>query len=207
MAVVMLDVGGRNGESTEEFVRWPFDHIYTFEPMPAQYANIVAKFADEPRVTPCNFGLSDRYGKFPVYGSDDRGEASVFADKVDIHDDTSTDCLFVNASAIVAGLPEDDTIYMKLNCEGSEIAILNDLIGSGQIARIAAFRVEFDISRVPGHELEADLLLERLREIGYDRYTIGSNARITPQGLVDDVPQVGSHHERLHAWLESVWQF
>jgi hypothetical protein len=131
----------------------------------------------------------------------------VFADKVDIHDDTSTDCYFVNASAIVAALNVDYTIYMKLNCEGSEIAILNDLIGSGQIARIAAFRVEFDISRVPGHELEADLLLERLREIGYDRYTIGSNARITPQGLVDDVPQVGSHHERLHAWLESVWQF
>jgi FkbM family methyltransferase len=205
MAVVMLDVGSRNGESLGEFVRWPFDVIHAFEPMPAQFANIVKDHTDE-RIYRHNFGLSDVSGTLPVYGSDDRGEASVFQAKVDIHDQQVTECRFMRATTFFeTALSPDDTIYMKLNCEGSEIAILNDLIGSGQIGRVAAFRVEFDISRVPGHELEADLLLERLREIGYDRYTIGSNARITPQGLVDDVPQVGSHHERLHAWLESVW--
>jgi FkbM family methyltransferase len=204
MAVVMLDVGARNGESLGEFVRWPFDVIHAFEPMPAQFANIVRDHTD-PRIEAHNFGLSDVTALRSVYGSDERGEASVFQAKVDIHDDTSTECQFVKASEFFAELDPLDTIYMKLNCEGSEIAILNDLIGSGQIERVAAFRVEFDISRVPGHELEADLLLERLDAIGYDRYTIGSNARITPQGLVDDVPQVGSHHDRLHAWLESVW--
>ncbi len=201
---ILLDVGARNGESLGEFVNWPFDRIYAFEPMPAQFAN-ASSAIDDPRVVVFNHGLSDETTTKTMYGSDDWGEASVFASKVDIHDQATTVCDFVRASEFFAELPDAD-IYMKLNCEGSEIAILNDLIDSGQIERVNAFRVEFDISRCVGFEDESDRLLARLAEIGYDRYTIGSNARITDAGLVDDVPQVGTHHERLHAWLVSVWR-
>jgi FkbM family methyltransferase len=202
---ILLDVGARNGESLGEFVKWPFDAIHAFEPMHAQYDNACAA-TDDPRVTVHNDGLSNETGTMTMYGSDDRGEASVYASKVDIHDQATTVCDFVRASEFFARFPAWTDIYMKLNCEGSEIAILHDLIDSGQLDRVKAFRVEFDISRCVGFEDEADRLLERLDEIGYDRYTIGSNARITDQGLVDDVPQVGTHHERLHAWLDSVWR-
>jgi FkbM family methyltransferase len=202
---IMLDVGARNGESLGEFVRWPFDKIHAFEPMHTQYEN-ARNATDDPRVTVYNYGLSNETGTMTMYGSDDRGEASVYASKVDIRDGTTTVCNFVRASKFFESLP-DATIYMKLNCEGSEIAILHDLIDSGQLERVRAFRVEFDISRCVGFEDEADRLLARLDEIGYDRYTIGSNARITPQGLVDDVPQVGTHHERLEAWLtDLIWR-
>lgn len=200
----MLDVGSRNGESLEEFVRWPFDVIHAFEPMPEQFANIVERITD-PRVVAHNFGLSDVTGTKTMYGSDVHGEASVFASKWDVDSRVSTECEFVEAAEFFGSLP-DATIYMKLNCEGSEVAILHNLLDAGLLERVAAFRVEFDISRVPDQDGEADRLLARLEACGYDRFTIGSDARIVNGSLVDRVPQVGSHHDRLHAWLESVWQ-
>ncbi len=201
----MLDVGSRNGESLEEFVRWPFDVIHAFEPMPAQFANVEVLAETDQRVQAHNFGLSDRSGTFLVYGDDTRGEASVFSTKVDVDPQTITACTFADVvEFFTSHIEPDDTVYMKLNCEGSEVAILDALLASGQLFTVKAVRVEFDISRVPGHENDADTLLARLDDAGYRGVTIGSNARLTPQGLVDDVPQVGSHHDRLRAWLEAV---
>lgn len=200
---IMLDVGARNGESLEEFVRWPFREIHAYEPMPGPYANIPTT---DPRVHAYNYGLSDRAGTQTIYGDDQQGEASVYADKVDIHTTTTTQCHFEEASHVVGAIPTPYRIYMKLNCEGSEIPILHNLCDTGLIHRIYAFRVEFDISRVPGHDTDADDILARLASLNYTNYTIGSNARITPRGLVDDVEQVGVHADRMRRWLEQVWR-
>ncbi len=197
---MLLDVGSRNGESLEEFVRWDFDVIHAFEPMPAPFANIVAAFGDHPRVVAHNFGLSNVTGTLPVYGADHMGEASVFPTKWDVDSRTVTDCEFVDATEFFREHVTEG-VFVKLNCEGSEIAILNNLLDSGELWKAAAVRVEFDISRVPDHAHEADLLLARLDEAGFDRLTIGSDARIVNGGLVDRVPQEGTHHGRLAAWL------
>lgn len=201
---MLLDVGARNGESLEEFVRWDFDVIHAFEPMPEQFANV--ERIDDPRIEAHNFGLSDVTGPLAMYGSDQWGEASVFPSKVDLDSSVVSECEFVRASEFFAEhVPDDATVFVKFNCEGSEIAILHDLLDSGEFWKIDAFRVEFDISRCVGHEGEADGLLARLAEVGFSRYTIGSDARLENGRLVDRVPQVGTHHERLHAWLESVF--
>jgi FkbM family methyltransferase len=202
MVRIILDVGSRNGESLEEFVRWGFDVIHAFEPMPGPFANIVATYGDDPRVEAHNYGLSDHTGTMPVYGSDAVGEASVFASKVDLDSRVVTECAFVDVADVFDGFA-DASVFVKLNCEGSEVAILNRLIDTGHIDRIEALRVEFDISRCPGHEHEADEVIARLAEVGFDRLTIGSNARLTPAGLVDDVQQVGVHADRMRAWLEA----
>lgn len=205
MATVMLDVGARNGESLEEFLRWDFDTVYAFEPMPAQYDGIVARF-DDPNLVVNNYGLSDMTGTKVMYGADIHGEASVFASKVDLDASVTTECQFRRASEFFEeSIAFGDIVYMKLNCEGSEVAILNDLIDSGQLWKVKCFRVEFDISRCVGFEHEADKILARLDAIGYTNYTIGSDARLVNGGLVDRVAQEGTHHGRLRAWLESVW--
>ncbi len=200
----MLDVGSRNGESVEEFVRWPFDLIHAFEPMPAQFQNIVAAFCDNPKVVAHNCGLSDRKGVFPVYGADENGEASLFQSKVDIHDATVTQCRFLEASWFFKNyITADDDVLMKLNCEGAEVPILHNLMDSGEIKNVRALRVELDISRCVGFEHEADMLIDRL-EAQHVNYTVGSDARLVNGGLVDRVEQVGTHHERLRAWLTAV---
>lgn len=202
----MLDVGSRNGESLEEFVRWEFDRIYSFEPMPTQHARIVEQFADDPRVVAYQFGLSDVTGVKQMFGADEHGEASVFATKSDLNPSVVTDARFMEAALWTTYVLTDDAdVYMKLNCEGSEVAILNNLMDHDELRKVKAFRVELDISRVRGHEHEADELLARLDEVGYTAYTVGSDARFVNGGLVDRVPQVGTHHGRLHDWLESVW--
>jgi FkbM family methyltransferase len=202
----MVDVGSRNGESLEEFVRWDFDRIYSFEPMPVQHSRIRERFADDPRVVAYGFGLSDMTGLKHMYGADEHGEASVFATKSDLDASVVSEARFLEAALWFAYvIDDDDDVWLKLNCEGSEVAILNNLMDRDELRRVKAFRVEFDISRVRGHEHEADLLLARLDEYGYTDFTIGSDARFENGGLVDRVPQVGTHHGRLHDWLESVW--
>ncbi len=204
MGAVMLDVGSRNGESVEEFVRHDFDTIHAFEPMPAQFQNMVHAFADNPVVVLHNCGLSDRKGVFPVYGADDNGEASLFQTKVDIHDTTVTQCRFLEASWFFkTHIADDDDVLMKLNCEGAEVPILHNLMDTGEIRKVRALRVELDISRVIGHEHEADMLIDRM-EAQHVNYTIGSDARLVNGGLVDRIVQEGSHHDRLHQWLDSV---
>lgn len=198
----LLDIGSRNGESLEEFVRWDFEIIHSFEPMPAQYANIVAAFGDDDRVITHNFGLSDVTGTKLMYGADDKGEASVFSTKIDLDSSVVTECSFVEASAFFAEHVEAG-VFVKMNCEGSEVAILHNLMDSGEIAKIRALRFEMDISRVPDHAHEADVLLARL-----DRhevpYVVSSDARLVNGGLVERMDTSGTHHERLHAWLTSV---
>lgn len=198
----MFDIGSRNGESIEEFLRWPFETIHAFEPMPVQAANIAATYGTNPRVVAHHCGVSDQTGIFPVYGTDDHGEASLFPTKVDLDARTVTDCRFMRASTVFEEYVTDPVI-VKLNCEGAEVAILNDLMDTGQIKNVYAVRIEFDISRVLGHEHEADQLIARLDDHNVN-YTIGSDARIVNGQLIDRIPQLGTHHERLHQWLASV---
>ncbi len=202
--MIILDIGSRNGESLEEFVRWPFEVIHAFEPMPAQFANVQTLAATDERIAAHNYGLSDTTATKTMYGADENGEASVFATKVDLDPSVTTDCAFVEASTFFADL--DDGVIVKMNCEGSEVAILNNLLDSGEIWKISALRFEMDISRCVGHEEEADLLLARLDEAGFDRYVVSSDARLVNGGLVERMDTSGTHHERLHGWLESVWE-
>ena len=56
----------------------------------------------------------------------------------------------------------DEPLIVKMNCEGAEIAILNDLFDGGTIHRIDHLTVDFDIRRVPGKEAWADVLIGKL---------------------------------------------
>lgn len=181
---VLLDIGAHDGQ-TLQAVTSLFDRIYAFEPMPAQFSHLVEQYDNYPNVTLCNFGLADSTGERKVYGTNESMEASLYPDKFDADESVVTVCEFRKASDVFADLPYGLTV--KLNCEGAEVEIFNDLIDSGQIWKIANVLVDFDVRKIPGMEhLEAQTLA-RLKAIGFDRYC--------------SWPPGETHQDRIRAWL------
>ena len=195
--MIFLDIGSHNGQTLEEVTdpKYGFADIIAFEPMPVQFAQLEERFGGNRTVTLCNYGLSDQTAMLSVYGSNAICEASVYPTKADVDQSQVTECRFVEASTFFrAELPvEGETVIVKMNCEGSEVPILNNLIDSGEIWKITAMTFDLDIRRVAGHEHEADALLERLAGIGFDRFQVSGEAFIE-----------GTHREKIADWLGKV---
>ncbi|ATW51762.1 hypothetical protein CGZ69_32135 [Streptomyces peucetius subsp. caesius ATCC 27952] len=162
---IFLDVGAHYGESLDVALdpRWGFDEIYSFEP--AHSCQRVLRGFRDKRVRVVPAGLSRATGPTTLFGAGALG-ASVYADKANLGSDVgqetislvrATDWVFANTSA-------DDEIYVKLNCEGSECDVLEDLLDSGAISRITSLYVDFDVRKIPSQAHRQGAVEERLRE-------------------------------------------
>jgi FkbM family methyltransferase len=191
--VIFLDVGAHEGQTLDEVTKpgYRFNRVYAFEPMPAQYGQLVDRFGGDPRVTLCKFGLADRTGTLSLYGDNTAMEASLHPTKRDVDASVVTECRFVRASEFFAeNVAAGDIVVVKLNCEGAEIVILGDLIDSGEIWKLANVMIDFDIRKVAGFEHQEHELLDRFAGIGFDRYS-----------LCDDVMVGATHQDRIANWL------
>src|SRR4029079_3061790 len=63
-----------------------------------------------------------------------------------------------------------DRVWMKLNCEGSEVAILNDLLRSGEATKLANVLIDFDAARVPEMRDAVEELDRMLPNAPFDYY-------------------------------------
>lgn len=190
--MIFLDVGAHEGQTLEVALRYGFDRIYAFEPMPDQYAALVRRFGRLADVSLCNYGLTDRTASLRVYGTNEEMEASIYAAKADVDSDVVTECEFVEASEFFADHVSGGAV-VKLNCEGSEIPILDNLLDTGEIWKVANVMIDFDVRKIPGQEQHEDLLLERFRSVGFGRYS-----------LREDVMLGETHAERIGCWLDLV---
>src|SRR5207253_9815138 len=64
-------------------------------------------------------------------------------------------------------LREDDHVYLKLNCEGSECDILDDLLDSGEIRKVRSALVDFDVRKFPSLAHREPEVRGRLEASGY----------------------------------------
>jgi FkbM family methyltransferase len=186
---VFLDVGAHEGSSLNA-VRDPkygFDRIYCFEPASGCWPALESVV--DSRVTVCRFGLWNATQEHPLYDPGSRG-ASVFADKFK---ERPTDELarFVRASDwFREHLAEGDEIYLKLNCEGAECDIAEDLLDSGELARVRSVMIDPDVRKIPSQEHRERELGERLREAGLTNYF-----------MERDVMVGDTHRARVQNWL------
>lgn len=162
---VFLDVGAHYGESLDIALdpRWGFERIYSFEPSGA-CRRILRGFRDSRvRIVPA--GLSTRAGEATLYGAGLLG-ASVYADKGQHarHLEAEVIALIRATDWLRANTSPDDEIYLKLNCEGSECDVLDDLLDSGAIDRIRSVYVDFDVRKVPSQAHRQALIERRLHE-------------------------------------------
>ena len=189
---IFLDVGAHTGETLaialEE--KYAFDKIYCFEPV--KECCDVIRGLDDKRVEVCEYGLWNKNSAEKIYNAKTKG-ASLFRDKFRT-EVPSRDIKLVKASEwFNQNLTIEDTIYLKLNCEGAECAILDDLIDSGEYKKIDVLMVDFDVRKIPSQkhlmgEMKAKLNKIGLPKIFYiDEYNLGR----------------GTHNYFTHFWLDS----
>jgi FkbM family methyltransferase len=186
---VFLDVGAHEGSSLNA-VRDPkygFDRIYCFEPAHGCWAALEA--VTDSRVTVCHFGLWNATREHPLYDPGSRG-ASIFSDKFK-EQPADEMAQFVRATDwFRENLGADDEIYMKLNCEGAECDIAEDLLDSGELARVRSLMIDPDVRKIPSQAHREQELGERLRSAGLTNYF-----------MERDVMVGDTHRERVQNWL------
>jgi hypothetical protein len=186
---VFLDVGAHEGESLNAVrdPKYAFDLIYCFEPASSCWPALEA--LRDPRVTVCRFGLWDRTCEQQLYDAGSIG-ASLFADKFR---STPRDepARFERATDWFRGnLADGDEIYLKLNCEGAEAAIVEDLLESGELARVQSAMIDPDVRKIPSQAHREGELRARLRASGLANYV-----------MEEDVMVGATHRDRIQNWL------
>jgi FkbM family methyltransferase len=186
MSRVFLDVGANIGQTLVAVTALPFDRIYCFEPV-SQHWEVLRKLANA-RTSVEEFGLSNRNGNMPVYDPGSQG-ASMWAREG--RPTTQAVCQFRKASEwFLANIHDGDTVYMKLNCEGAECDILDDLVASGEFDKVAFTLVMFDALKIAA--LHDTLAATKGRLQAYSKPRLLSSTEIPPNK---------THAGRIRGWL------
>ena len=144
---VFLDVGAHVGESLLPAMdpRYRFDRIVCFEPVQACCA-VLERLVDG-RVEICRFGLGMESGQQVIHDPGSLGAS--------FHAEGSSEGRIETVEIRRASdwfrdeVAEDDDVFLKLNCEGSECDIIEDLLRSGEIRKVNSALVDFDVRKLP----------------------------------------------------------
>ena len=194
---IFLDVGGHEGQTLNEVVKatYLFDEIYCFEPMPAQYDVLLKKFGHISNLKIMNYGLLNANTSQNIYGTNNDLGASIYQNKSDLDNrNVSTMCNFIDVSEFFKeNISENDTVIMKLNCEGSETLILSSLIESKEIFKIDNVMIDFDVRKIVGHQHEEHEVMDKFKQINFSNYSLENTVMIG-----------NSHESRIGNWLNSL---
>lgn len=189
---IFLDVGAHTGQTLaialEE--KYNFEKIVCFEPV-LECCDELRKY-DDKRVQVCEFGLWNENCTKQIYNPKSKG-ASIFKDKFK-DEPISIPVNLVRASDWFSqNIKAEDNVYVKLNCEGAEVAILDNLINTNEYKKIDVLMVDFDVRKIPSQKHlmnEMKLRLNKLNipKIFYiDEYRLGK----------------GTHSYFTHYWLDN----
>jgi FkbM family methyltransferase len=190
---VFLDVGAHVGETVDALLdpKYRFERIVCFEPV-ASCREALRQFAD-PRIEIMPFGFSNRTCELQMFGAGTLA-GSVFPDMVGVNEQPPEVCRFVRASEwFRENIHVGDTVFLKLNCEGSECDIIEDLLASGDFERIFASMIDFDVRKIPSQRYREAEVRQMLVESGLKNYR-----------YCDDVMIGSTHIARIQNWLHEV---
>lgn len=202
---VFLDIGAHWGETLEEALSpvWRFDIVYAFEPDPEAVRILEQKFAPDiasGKLILVPAALSNRDGEADLFGGNEGGGASLYAEKTNIDATKHEKVQLISSTAFFrAHFTSSDLILAKLNCEGGEVDILQDLAASGEIQKIARLVVDFDIRKVRGKRRQARATIEAMRKAGFSRFLltenvmIGADARARTRNAIAHMPEARAY--------------
>jgi FkbM family methyltransferase len=147
---VVVDLGARHGDWSDLIRRKYSPKIYCFE--------VVTQF--------CNQLISKGYNTFCLAVSDkkEKIKVGVFESEASIfYEDSNFEAEAIPASEIFNLIGQDKIDLMKINVEGAEYPILNELINSGNISKITNLQVQFHLFDNSENN-EYDTLFQKLSE-------------------------------------------
>ena len=196
MAKVFLDVGGFKGHSSLAALDpiFGFDRIFCFEPCP-EAAKIIRQITDN-RLVVDEAALSNRDGASQLFNSGSLG-ASLFKDAPDYQPSSlQTDTAFewiqtIDVARFISAYTASyDEIWIKLNCEGSELDIITSIIKAGLNGRIANSLIDLDAKKIPSLQAKWQSVMALVKEIKM------------PYSLPEDVQyHMVTNYGGIHNWL------
>jgi FkbM family methyltransferase len=189
---VFLDVGAHRGQTLNAVLdpQLRFDKIVCFEPASACWDYL--KAVEDPRVSIKHFGLWDRDCKAPIFEPGSQ-TAGLWKKDEGRFDETQV-CKFKRASEWVReNIAYGDVVFLKLNCEGAECDILDDLLDSGEFVKINFVMIDFDVRKISSQAHREAEIKARLERFGFPRVAYAK------QVMCGD-----THADRIKNWLRLV---
>ena len=135
---VVVDAGGYHGGWTEAIWEKFKPHIFVLEPLNSYYSKIKEKFKSQEKIIVYNYGLSSKEGDFLI--NLDNDSSSIYKPGSGVETvKMKTFELFLQDSGI------DKIDLMKINIEGSEYELLEDIIEKGLHNRVSNIQVQFHV--------------------------------------------------------------
>ncbi len=163
---IFVDIGSHFGESIFKVLNpeLKIDKIYAYEPSSIAFDR-VSKIKDS-RLTVKKIALGAENGHVDLFSSGSLG-ATTFSDKKGITKANKERVLVRSASEELSDILESGAeVFMKINCEGGELDILENLKTSGLILKCTHLYVDWDARKVPS-------LAERYSAVRRDVESLG----------------------------------
>lgn len=159
----VFDVGGYEGQWASDLFSKYQPIIHIFEPV-AQFAkNITERFKENEKITVHNFGLSDKTEVSEIAVVHD--QSSVF-----LESGTNEKINLISVSSFIKENNIHSIDLIKINIEGGEYPLLENLIASGDITKCKNIQVQFHYF-VPNAEERVRILRESLEKTHTLTYT------------------------------------
>jgi len=147
---IFLDVGAHRGQTLAAVLPLDFDRIHCFEPVRDCWIDL-RRLADRRTVIE-PFGLwAGENGQARIFDPGTMGAGLWIKDKRrrDLPVQTES-CYFRNAVEwFRENVKAEDTVYLKLNCEGCECEIIDSLLHNGEFTRkVDYMMVDFDARKI-----------------------------------------------------------
>jgi FkbM family methyltransferase len=190
MMKVFLDVGAHRGQTLAAALEKDFDRIYCFEPV-SQHWPVLAEMADK-RTTVNKYGLWNKTAEIELFDPGTKGAGMWIKDKrrPDLKI-TRELCQFQRASDwFRKHIDASQRVYLKLNCEGCECDIIDDLLDSGEFEKVSHVMVDFDVAKISAMRHRQAEIVARLEQYP------------APRVMYSKASMIGDTHKaRIHHWL------
>jgi FkbM family methyltransferase len=171
---IFINIGGYDGEVCAKMLNpeFKFDRVICIEPMKNECELIKNKYVDS-RLEVYPFGLWNETCQKKLYSANGHS-ASIFRGRVggrSENDKALQLCDFIKASDFFKEhISKDDYVIVKINCEGAEYEIINDLLDTGEYDKIHGIMIHFDSNGFIKLKERPRKLKDRLNLMGYNNY-------------------------------------
>lgn len=176
MKRIFLDIGSNVGQTIDFVLRKDFkiDLVYGFEPSPICLTALNKKYHNNPRVVIIPFGLSNETCEIDLHNEGSQG-GTILQDYKTTCNPTIrvTKCKFVSASDwFRENIIEKCELFVKLNCEGSECDIVNNLLDSGEYDKVACAFIDYDVRKSISMAYKEKQLKDRMMQLNINNLRI-----------------------------------
>ena len=170
---IIIDCGANIGNITEQFLLQGAGKVYAFEPNPYAFAVLKERFLDNPRVVCINKGVA---------GTKSVGEAKLFlhkkaktnqvkyasgcsilSDKKNVNAEDYLSIEIIDLCEFIKNLQEPVKI-LKIDIEGAEVGLINDLIDQGLPSEIGYIIAETHAEKIPFLREPTEKLIQRIKD-------------------------------------------